>query len=181
MGYSSGIAWKAPTVGGVTYDLSHLHPFDWEVQIPGKGNSPDLALTVRVTYGLHCFTRSAEDGERVEADRWYRDSREDRVFCELRWELSHQLPQIIATLQERRCIHTGREEFITLEVPHQGRTLEYAVFFTVTKASKAEGVHLNLFVNSAHERHDPLKHKKPIKFHFILLNRYQGKKIKPPR
>lgn len=66
-------------------------------------------------------------------------------------------------------MHTGREEFVTLEVLHQGRVFDYAVFFTVTKVKKAEGAHLNLFVNSAHERHDPLKYKKPIAFKFILL------------
>lgn len=178
---TSGIAWKAATIGGVAYDLGHLHPHLWEVTIPGKDDKPDLVLKVNVTYGLHCFARDVLPGEQVSQDRWYSDSREKRVFCDLRWELSKQLPGIVATLTERRCMHTGREEFVTLEVVHQGRTFDYAVFFTVTKAKKAEGAHLNLFVNSAHERYDPLQYKKPISFKFILLNRYQGKEIKVPR
>lgn len=178
---TSGIAWKATTVGGVVYDLSHLHPHRWEVVIPAKDGKPDLILMVNVTYGLHTFARDPLPDEQVSADYWYEDSREKRVFCHLRWELSKQLPGIIATLSERKCMHTGREEFVTLEVVHQGRTFEYAVFFTVTKAAKAEGAHLNLFVNSAHERYDPLQYKKPIKFKFILLNKFQGKAIKQPR
>jgi len=132
-------------------------------------------------YGLHCFSRSPHLEEQVHQESWYADSRESRVFCSLRWELSKQLPGIIATLGERRCMHTGREEFVIIEVMHRGRVFDYAVFFTVTKARKAEGAHLNLFVNSAHERHDPLQYKKPISFNFILLNRYQGKEIKMPR
>lgn len=183
----SGIAWESITIGGVCYDLSHLHPYRWEVVIPGKeatDKAPAVSekrLIVNVSFGLHCFARSPVEGEPVPDDGWYSDSRERRVFCLLRWELSQQLPEIIATLPERRCLHTGREEFVTLEVPHEGRMLEYAVFFTVTKAKKAEGADLNLFVNSAHERHNKLAYNKPIKFHFILLNRHQGKQIKVPR
>lgn len=177
---TSGIAWKATIVGGVTYDMSHLHPHLWEVTIPGKDGKPDLVLKVNVSYSLHCFAREKLPGEMVSSDYWYQDTREKRVFCLQRWELSKQVPGIVATLGERRCMHTGQEEFVTLEVVHQGRTFEYAVFFTVTKALKAEGVHLNLFVNSAHERYDPLVYKKPISFKFILLNRYMGKEIKRP-
>lgn len=177
----AGIAWTAKNVRGTTYDLSHLHPHLWEVTIPADAKNPEMILKVNVTYGLHCFARSPNQGEQVDPELTYSDSRETRVFCDVRWELSKQLPAIISTLGERRVMHTGREEFVTLEIIHQGKTIEYAVFFTVTKAAKVEGVHLNLFVNSAHERYDPLRYPKPIKFKFILLNRYQGKEIKVPR
>lgn len=183
---TSGIAWTAAIVGGVRYDLNHLHPYICEVVIPGKEKTdkhpavPERKIRVNVSFGLHCFARDPLPSERVSDDCWYQDNRERRVFCQIRWELSKQLPGIIATLAKRRCMHTGREEFVTLEVPYQGRTLEYAVFFTVTKAGRADRADLNLFVNSAHERYDPLKYTKPIKFHFILLNRLQGKPIKPP-
>ncbi|WP_017901778.1 hypothetical protein [Pseudomonas asplenii] len=178
---TSGITWRPATIEGVVYDLSHLAPHLWEVTLPSKGDKPSLTLQVNVTYGLHCFSRTAEANEQVHPESWYADSREKRVFCRLRWELSKQLPDIIATLRTRRCMHTGREEFVTVEVVHEGRAFDYAVFFTVSRAKKAEGAHLNLFVNSAHERYDPLKYTKPIRFDFILLNRFQGKEIKVPR
>ncbi len=177
---TTGIAWNAHTIDGVVYDLGHLHPYLWDHVIPGNGDKPELKLKLNVTFGLHCFARDKLPNERVVDEHWYSDSREKRVFCLQRWELSKQLPGIIATLQERRCMHTGREEFVTLEVVYEGRTFDYAVFFTVTKARKAEGVHLNLFVNSAHERYDPLRYKKPIKFNFRALNRYQDKEIRIP-
>lgn len=184
---TTGLAWRPITIEGVTYDLAHLHPYIWEVVIPGKEAvgkqpaQPERRLRVNVSFGLHCFARSALPGEPVNPECWYADNRERRVFCLDRWELSQQLPSIIETLTERRCMHTGREEFVTLNVPLNGRTLEYAVFFTVTKAGKAARADLNLFVNSAHERFDALQYTKPIRFHFILINRYQGKEIKPPR
>lgn len=71
------------------------------------------------------------------------------------------------------------QAFVAPQVLHEGRQFEYAVFFSITKGGKS-GANLNLFVNSAHERTEAIKYKKPIRFHFILLNRYMGKTIKPP-
>ncbi|ARD10453.1 MULTISPECIES: hypothetical protein [Pseudomonas] len=177
---TSGIAWRPIKIGDTTYELNHLHPHFWDIVIPGKDGKPDLSLKLNISYGLHCFARDRLPGESIEDGHWYQDNREKRVFCPLRWELSKRLPDIIRTLGDRRCMHTGREEFVTVQVVHGGRSYDYAIFFTVTKAKKAEGAQLNLFVNSAHERVDPLRYTKPIKFKFILLNRYQGKQIKPP-
>jgi hypothetical protein len=175
----SGLAWEKHCMNGQEYALDHLHPYPWEIVIPSKDGKPDRCLQVLVSYSLHCFTRRPKDGEAIPDDAWYSDSRESRVFDVLRWELSKYLPDIITSLEQRRCLHTGREEFVTVEVLHEGRQFEYAVFFSVTKGGKS-GANLNLFVNSAHERTEAIKYKKPIRFHFILLNRYMGKPIKPP-
>ncbi|MFW6346810.1 MAG: hypothetical protein ACOC0M_10845 [Halomonas sp.] len=94
--------------------------------------------------------------------------------------MSQQLPGIIETLGQRRCLHTGREEFVTLKMIQWGREIDYAVFFTVSKARKSQA-DLNLFVNSAHERYNRLKHTKPIKFDVILVNRFRNRPITPPR
>lgn len=176
---NSGLAWEKHIMGGVEYLLDHLHPHRWEITIPAIGKHPARLLQLAVSYSLHCFTRRPKDGETIPGDAWYSDNRESRVFDVLRWELSQYLPGIIATLEQRRCLHTGREEFVTVEVLHEGQTLDYAVFFTVTKGGKS-GADLNLFVNSAHDRAESIKHKKPIRFHVILLNRYLNKPIKPP-
>lgn len=176
---TSGLAWEMHCMDEQEYTLDHLHPYLWEITVPATSKHPARSLQVRVSYSLHCFTRSSKEGEIVPGDAWYSDNRESRVFDVLRWELSKYLPEIIATLEKRRCLHTGREEFVTVEVLHEERTLDYAVFFTVTKGKKS-GADLNLFVNSAHERAESIQHKKPIRFHVILLNRYMGKPIKPP-
>ena len=158
---TSGLAWENHIMGKQEFSLDHLHPHFWEITIPSTGKHPARSLQLAVSYSLHCFTRRLKDGETVSG------------------ELSKYLPDIIATLEQRRCLHTGREEFVTVEVLHEGQTLDYAVFFTVTKGGKS-GADLNLFVNSAHDRAESIKHKKPIRFHLILLNRYLGKPIKPP-
>jgi hypothetical protein len=175
----SGLAWEQHIMDGLEYALNHLHPHEWEVTIPAKDGKPARCLQIMVSYSLHCFTRRPKDGEEIPDAAWYSDSRESRVFDVVRWELSKYLPDIITTLEQRRCLHTGREEFVTVEMLHEGRHFDYAVFFTVTKARKS-GADLNLFVNSAHERVEAIKYKKPIRFHVILLNRHLGKPIKLP-
>ena len=177
---TAGIAWRPHSVGEKFYELDHLHPYDRELVIASKGDYPERRFQIHISFGLHCFTRKPDPGERDPLAGWYSDSRETRVFCPERWEVSKQLPDIIDSLGQRKCFHTKGEEFVTLKMVHGGRKFEYAVFFTVSKARKNEA-DLNLFVNSAHERHDPLKHNKPVRFNLILMNRYQGKPIKRPR
>ncbi len=167
-------------MGGEVFTLDHLHPHDWHYVIPAKGQNPERRFTVNVSYGLHCFTRTPQSNETVPVDGWYSDSREQRAFCHERWKLSKRLPEIIASLGQRKCLHTGREEFTTIQVVEEGRIFDYAVFFVVTKAKKSGG-DLNLFIVSAHERYNALPHKKPIRFDVILVNRYKGKAIKVPR
>lgn len=177
---AAGIAWDAHQQEEDTYSLNHLHPHQVEHVIPAKGSNPERRYQVHVSYGLHCFTRKEKDNEQVPDAAWYSDSRESRVFCPERWEFSKQLPGIISTLGERKCFHTQGVEFVTLKVIGLEREVEYAVFFTVSKAGKSQA-DLNLFVNSAHERYNKLKHKKPISYSIILMNRMKGKPIKPPR
>lgn len=176
----TGIAWNPHQAGEAPYDLGHLHPHQFEHVVAAKGQNPERRFQLQVSYGLHCFTRKPHDGEQVPPSAWYADNRERRVFCPERWELSKQLPEIISTLGKRNCLHTQGEEFVTLKVTWWGREFDYAVFFTVSKARKSRA-DLNLFVNSAHERHNALKHKKPIRFSIILMNTMKGKPIKPPR
>lgn len=176
----SGIAWEPHQQAGQTYDLTHLHPKLLEITIPASGKNAERNLRIAVSYSLHCFARSELPDELVPADSWCSDSRERRVFDVDRWHLSTRLPAIIASLEKRRCLHTGREEFVTIEIIENGRKFDYAVFFTVSRAGKGKGADLNLYVNSAHERTDKLVYTKPISFHFILLNRYLGRDIKPP-
>lgn len=175
--FRSGIAWNAFTLADKTYDLSHLHPTEQLLHIPARGKAVERNFTIAISYSLHCFTRRVKEGEQILDDLWYRDDREKRVFDETRWQLSFHLPEIVTTLDNRRCLHTGREEFVTVQILHEGKNLEYAVFFTISKGKKS-GADLNLFVNSAHERTAVLKYTKPIRFQFIVLNRYLNKPIK---
>jgi hypothetical protein len=95
--------------------------------------------------------------------------------------LSNLLPGIVRELGNRRCYHTGKENFFTIELAdHQGNRVEYEIYFTASRSSK-RGV-INLFVQSAyvrdaqHASNQP--HKKPIGFYVILQNVQSNRPIR---
>ncbi len=139
---------------------------------PAKGSNPPRGYRVEVIFSLHCFTRGMEN-ETPATALLYSDSRETRIFDFGRYELSQRLPGIIANLMTCKCFHTGRGNFFTIEILHdQGARVDYEIYFTASKSSKA-GI-VNLYVQSAYAR-DP-SHRgnrprmKPISFPVILYN-----------
>ena len=178
----TGIAWIAFTLKGRKYDLAHLHPFQFEFVVPEKDGKPEQKYLINVSFSLHCFTRGFKEGEIAPKEQCYADSRETRIFCLDRHALSFKLPNIINDLGVRKCFHTGHDNFVTIElVDKAGKTHDYTVFFTVSKAGRGTG--LNIFVQSAYVSDKiPLKSKrKPIKFMVIAHNTAHNKKIKLPR
>jgi hypothetical protein len=95
--------------------------------------------------------------------------------------LSHHLPGIIAVLAKRKCYHTGRGNFFTVEVVDDaGNRVEYEVYFNAYRSIGR----LNLVVQSAYVRdwaHSNRPHTKPIGFNIILYNVLNGKEIKIPQ
>jgi hypothetical protein len=113
------------------------------------------------------------------------DNRETRLFDFQRYELSKRLPAILENLAQRKCYHTGKGNFFSVDVINEnGAVVEYDIFFAVSRSSKKGWV--NLFVHRAyvrdalHGRNRPRK--KPIGFYVIFFNVIHGKPIKvPPR
>lgn len=178
------VQWRSFEYGGVVYDLSHLHPKIVHYEQPAKGDKPARRYTVNVIFGLHCFTRGLQEGETPDRSLLYADSREERIFDFLRYELSKCLPEIIEDLPQRKCYH-GNDNFFTVEMlnPKDGSAIEYDVFFVVSRSSK-KGV-LNLYVQSAYMRdrqHASNRPRfKPIGFHIILFNTLNNRPLRPPR
>ena len=178
----TGIIWKTFALEGAEYDLSHLHPFAFEFVVPEKDGKPEQKYLINVSFSLHCFTRGFKEGEIAPDEQCYADSREKRIICLDRHALSLELPKIIRNVGQRKCFHTGHDNFVTIElIDKAGEKHDYTVFFAVSKAGKGKG--LNLFVQSAYVADRiPLKSKsKPIKFMVIAHNKAHNKKIKAPR
>jgi len=115
----------------------------------------------------------------------YSDNRETRIFDFQRYELSKRLPVILDTLGQRKCYHTGKGNFFSIDLINEdGTVTEYDIFFVASRSSRKG--RLNLFVQSAYVR-DPQHgsnrpQKKPIGLYVILFNVFHGKPIKiPPR
>ena len=172
--------WKPFKFGGERYDLSHLHPRTCRYEQPAKGDKP---ARVYFIFSLHCFTRDILDGEAVNKALLYADNRETRGFDFQRYELSKQLPAIIESLGQRKCFHTGHDNFFSVAlIDRDGNRIEYDIFFTVSRASRKKGV-VNLYVQSAYARDvnhgNRPRMKSPIGFYVILFNVLNNRPIKP--
>jgi hypothetical protein len=174
------ILWRPFQNNGITYDLSHLNPVSFKVEQPTKGDKPSQIYKITVDFGLHCFTNDFE-GAVFNSAESYSDARETRIFNYDRYNLSKLLPEIIAGLANRKCYHTGKGNFFTVEIAAEGaNTREYEVYFTVSRSS-TKGV-LNLSVQSAYVRDSEHRSRRPksIGFFVILFNTLNGRPIKPP-
>jgi hypothetical protein len=176
--------WRAAGIGGRCYDLSHLHPFSFDFVVPARDGKPEQRYGIDVIFSLHCFSRGIRQGEVYVADLAYADSREVRLFDEQRYTHSLQLPGIIRSIGERRCFHTGYDNFFTVElIDAKGERVEYTVYF---KLSRAPGKgRLNLYVQSAYVQDEiprtRPRPRKPIRFSVIAHNVALGKVIKVPK
>lgn len=176
--------WKPYTFGGTEYDLSHLHPSTCRYEQPAKDNKPAHVYTVDVIFSHHCFTRKIPNDECPDAALCYSDDRETRLFDYQRYDVSKKLPDIIAGLGKSKCFHTGYDNYLSIQlVDAQGVTVEYDIFFAVTRASKRGA--LNLYVQSAYVRDEEHANRprtmRPIGFTIILFNVLNNKPIKVPK
>ncbi len=176
--------WRPFISGQDIYDLCHLHPKTVTFAQEAKPGKLARAYLVEVIFSLHCFTRGVRHGEIPDRALCYSDGRETRVFDMQRYHLSHNLPAIVESLARRRCYHTGRGNFFTIEIvdPNTDTKLEYEVYFTASRAAR-RGL-INLYVQSAyvrdteHRRNQP--HRKPISFYVILFKVMSGARIRVP-
>ncbi len=172
--------WTDFTHGEAVYDLTHLHPFSFDLVVAASGDKPARMYRLNVIFSLHCFSRSPQAGEVIPPDLAYSDNRETRIFDVERYEQSKFLPHIVRTLAERQCFHDTHGNFYVFEIVQaDGTTRYYSVFFTLSKAGKKAG--LNLFVSSAHMRPDrPYSHRvKPIRFRILAHNIWTKKGVTP--
>lgn len=174
--------WRPFIHRGETYDLSHLAPFDWYYTAEAGEKRPERTYHFQVTFSMHCFTRKALPDEDIIAGLWYQGPKEQRVFCFDRHKLSFKLPEIIVSLKERTCWHTGHNNFFTIEIiTKKGDTVEYEVYFNITRATRRDW--LNLIIESAYIRTDAYQTQRPkkrkIRLDVIARNTQIKKKIKP--
>lgn len=180
--------WKDFCYGDEAYALDHLAEFEWDFRQAAVEGKEEKVFPFVVEFGLHCFTKGPNQNKKetlssFDKALYYADSRETRVFCFERYELSKLLPEIAKTVAENPCYHTGKGNFFTIELQsREGKNLDYEVYFQV---SKTKGERLRLFVESAYIRGEGYASsqpkKKKIKFFLIANHRLQNKPIKVPR
>jgi hypothetical protein len=176
--------WKPFQFRGELFDLAHLHPRSVTYVQPARGDAPARTYRVDVIFGLHCFTRGRSQDTTQESTLLYKDDREIRVFDFVRYQLSKRLPEIVEGLARKKCYHTGKGNFFTVEiVQDDGKVIEYDIFFVASRSSTKGKI--NLFVQSAYVRDamhaSSRPARKPVGFYVILFNTLHNRPIKSPQ
>lgn len=154
---------------GVEHDLRHFHDAQVTYELaPTVARPKGREVVVRVNFGMHCFTRAASDGEIVRPCQVYRRNKEGRLFCPDRTVLGKDLARIIATILERNCYETNRKNRVLFSSAQTTNGDEYAVFFTLRRASTHLAWDVNMTVLSAHPRRGFRPGGKPDKFKALL-------------
>lgn len=177
--------WNNFRYKGETYSLAHLDEFHHEYIQAASDTKTFKTYRFVIEFSLHCFAKgpNTKKGETLadfDSALYYRDSRETRVFCFDRHQLSYRLPDIARQISQRPCYHSGQGNFFVVDlVNYSGVMEEYEVYFKVSRSGKGL---LRLFVESAYVRDkehgtsQPIK--KKINFFVIAHNIQVGKKIK---
>lgn len=161
--------WAPAVIDGEIYDLSHLYPFSFSLVLAARGTQPAVTFEIDVTFSLHCFTDALK--EDCLPQHHYADMKETRCFSHERYVLSQYLPNIIKTLDQRRCYEAKKNNYMTFEIKSLDNAppIHYQVYFIVTK-SRIAG-RLTLYVQSAYRKDAPKKiqREKPSLFKAICI------------
>lgn len=135
----------APTrYRGQVWNLSHLDPFALKVPLTEQLGSVDVV----VLFGWHCFTRGPEPGQTfqgVPLEDIYGLDGQRRILCPERYELSKLLPAIVRNLPSRQIRMAERQNyFLVEEATADGGTVDYAIFFEVSRDGKRRRLFLRI-------------------------------------
>jgi hypothetical protein len=170
--------WRNFTFNETTYDLSHLNAHSVEY-IDDRDENKKVNYKFYVTYSFHCFTKKIEniaDDEKLHL--MYKSPLESRLFNFDRYELSKNLPAIIASLGQSSTLvcHAGHGNYAAVKIVDIfGGEITYFVYFKVFSEKKKFRIH----VASAYPREEKGKIQK-VKFFTIAKNLYLRRNLPKP-
>lgn len=174
------------SVSNTTYSLSHLHPFQFNLQMAETPKFKPLDVKIFVGFSMHTFTRGEDPGD---DPTWrYHDKRETRIFDLDRYKLSKCLPDVVRTLDRRKCFHAKNQNFLTLGQPEgvpAGQ--EYQVFFDLRRGRAGRGDQsvpaVELIVQSAYAapygRAPRGRRRQPVGFRVLINGALDGRMPHP--
>lgn len=133
---------------GQTYTFDHLKPMTLRLPI----GSPAVYVTLKVTFGCHCFTEEFVGGIHGDHHR-YTYNKELRAFEKLRYQCSLQLPDVIQNSLLHGTIYNAEESLtyaahISLE-GIDGQQ-DYSIFFNLENDKGSAHPTVCMFVKSAY-------------------------------
>ncbi len=155
------------TIKGQVYDLAHLEPFTFDIDIDGS------VFVVHVTFSCHCFT--VEFGPEHTPDLRYRHKDEVRAFSVERHDLSLKLPEMIRTLGFRSVYYSEQGNFFVLRDQElAGGKLPYLIFFSTFQANDRK-IHVRMLIRSAYLKPNMSRWGAPVKFSTLVKFTAEGR------
>lgn len=155
---------------GVTHDLAHLNPFHMTVDSMKAGRQ----LRVHVVFTNHCFSENFDPAIHGAASPLISRQQPPRVFNQVRYDLSKQLPPLIHAVNhpkaQVRQTAAGRNwvHSVCIDTPAG----PYHVFFVLRRESREENRRLqdlNMTVESAYPQGDQPAPQVRGRIGFVLL------------
>lgn len=138
-------------IASKSYEFKHLEPFTMSFH----SNKAAKNLRVNVRFSNHCFTHSPVLEETYSPDFLLPDhAGRERVFCPIRYNLSHSLEELVKGLNDPKCkvYQTAARRNFNYSIQIEDPAGPYHLFFEVSKATgeKKKMQDLSLFVESAY-------------------------------
>jgi len=166
--------WSPFKHAGIPISLAHLEPFEFRCKV---ANEPERR--VFVSFDEHTFTRGITQQDPPEHHCF-----KNRVFCPIRYGLSHNLPVLIAKFPNVRVYETwekGGYVYFAAGIPSPEGP--YHIFFSVQRydySKKNKGVKMH--VQSAYPRekgeYGDGQTPNTIDFARLIENTYMGRPIR---
>jgi hypothetical protein len=139
------------TFQGTVYTFSHLAPTWLTVPLNIKGSQVNVVVSVKVTYGCHCFTEEFDEYLHSDHHR-YTYLNELRAFDTQRYTCSLQLPQIMLSILRGQIYLADRSYTYVAQInlPPASGFQKYSVFFSLNKKRDSKGPEVELYVKSAY-------------------------------
>jgi hypothetical protein len=136
---------------GIEYDLSHLQQSQVTVTLASHNKNPEIELLLDVRFSNHCYSEGDPKTAGHPHDLLDHNNK-PRWFCPDRHRMSLQLPDIIQALHTKKCLFTGKNNWLVVESQNAlGTTVNYHVYFNLKKHREIENS-LIMYVESAYEK-----------------------------
>lgn len=168
-------------IGGNQINLAHLDPFTLTFHSERIGK----VLRVAITFTNHCFSAEFGTIPHPAGQPVIWDGKKRRTFCTTRYQLSHDLPDLIRQLPEKTVTLASHGTTWVHTVTIQNPQGPYHAFLTVSRATGHERTwqDINVMVESAYPQtqQPPALKGLPRPFALVCADIYGGNAAKPKK
>ena len=158
---------KPVIYNGEEKSIEHLAPM--EITCPCQPIGRELRI--EVAFANHCYTEAFIAGVH-EPELIILTEAEDRhrIFCPIRYALSHRLPELVKALPQSKVHQTPEQRNYVYVVPLEIEGRPYEIYFQLQRAARKSPADLRLTIESAYIDDEGSNVKKrPNDIRFLVL------------